>query len=296
MSYNLNTNESSKLLYISSSKIPEQLKKNTLNTYFTIQLASPIIANDKEHILMSLYSASLPMSFYNIKSNENRFYITANFIDNSTYTAEIFIDPGNYNINQIYSAIKSKLAQVQLPTIGNMDVITFTYIPQLNKTSIIVNTNTYNIISVTINWELSTISKILGFTNLNQTINLNNLIISPNMILLYDIFSIFIKTNIGITNNYDQNGDFTDILERIPVVDPYKVKFFEPPAQQHKTLIKSKAVSIFDVKITDQDDNLIDFNGLPFELVFKFDIVKDLERGENLNLRELFQDIIDENN
>jgi hypothetical protein len=287
MVYNINTSAGSKLIYISSKNIPqEQFKNPSLNTSFTVQLTTPINAYDTEHILVSLYSASIPMSFYNLRASETKIKVGV-IIDSVEYIETFTLDPGNYTIKQVYSSINNLLNTINAEI---SKYLIFELVGQLNKTKITLLNNTIGFTQIKFYFNESTISQILGFNNILYTLDINHYIIGPKMILLFDAFSIYLRTSLLSLNNYNEKGNFTDILERIPCVDPYKVVYFSPPASQHKLLLNQKAVATFDVSLTFDNNELVDLSGLDWEFSLKFDIVKDLDRGYNIDIRQNLED------
>lgn len=290
MVYSVNTSAGSKLIYISSKNIPQGQFKTNLNTSFTIYLNNAINAFDTEHILVSLYSASIPMSFYNIRNSETLLKIGV-VIDSVETITSINITSGNYNIKQLYTALLGVIDGI------NSEIskyLVFELIGQLNKTKISLLNNPIGLSQIKFYFNDSSITETLGFNNELYILDVNHYIIGPKMILLYDAFSIYLRTNFKSLNNYNEKGQFCDILERIPTVDPYKVRFFTAPPTQHKLLLNQKIISSFDISLTYENGELVDLNGLNWECCLKVDIIKDLDRGFNFDILDKMNQI-DEN-
>lgn len=282
MVYSINTSAGSKLIYISSKNIPPGQFKTNLKTSFTVQLNNAITAFDTEHLFVSLYSASIPMSFYNIRTSET--LLKVGVVINSIETIhDLSVSVGNYNIKQLYIALLNLF-----DTTINLDIskyLNFELVGQLNKTKITLINNTIGLSRINFYFNESTITQTLGFDNQLYQLDINHFIIGPKMILLFDAFSIYLRTNFQSLNNYNERGQFSDVLERIPTVDPYKVRFFTAPPTQHKLMLSQKSISSFDLFLTYDNSELVDLNGLDWECCLKVDIIKDLDRGYNIDLR-----------
>ena len=96
---------------------------------------------DGNYIYLSVQYANIPYSFYNINLTNNILYYTLNSVN---YT--IAITPGNYNITQLITFLKS-----------NMSGFTITYNSMTNKITFSHSTYNFSFLST------STCNEILGF-------------------------------------------------------------------------------------------------------------------------------------
>lgn len=280
--YLQNNSIGSKLLFINSEKIPSNQFKSATKTYFTIELDHPIECNEEEFILLSLYSCSIPNTWYSTRETENRLMITV--IDGLLeYHYDIVITPGNYTIKQIYSEI---ISQLTILNTQFSSILSFSYVPQTNRTMVTFTSSDYAD-SVILKFSSSSMAKTLGFTNQDVTLSGSQSITSPNMIMIYDIYSVFLRTNFG-TQSYNELGRITNILERIPVSNQNSVTYYQAGIMQHKTILSQKSIKSFDLYLTTHDElEMLDLNGMPFELCLKFDIVHGLDRAETVDYRQI---------
>ena len=121
MSYNLESNAPpSKIIFMNSKDATTYTmfdKNRPLTTDYIFDFNTAIMIPENIDTLVSLESASVPYSFYNIKRNVNDimdFNIQQNTVilgDTLTggYTGFIQLPEGNYTINQLYDAIKELL-------------------------------------------------------------------------------------------------------------------------------------------------------------------------------------------
>jgi len=112
----------SRVLYINSKDATITYNNNSSDFDFTLE--EPIVVPEHHSILMSVYSAEIPYSFYNFREgiNDRIDYFVSPFGVPATYTAGgvldiaapgggfITIEPGNYNAVQLANKLTSKLA------------------------------------------------------------------------------------------------------------------------------------------------------------------------------------------
>ena len=117
MSYNLSSNEqSSKMLYLDSADATVYLEKQTntnsktfnqpLATNFLFTLKEKIIVPDHIDCLVSLHSATIPYSFYNVRAGINdRIPFEITFDNGDFITFRVTLDDGNYDVYNLASSI-----------------------------------------------------------------------------------------------------------------------------------------------------------------------------------------------
>lgn len=281
MPYSLNTSISSKLLFINSSKIPTNQFRNGSKTAFTVMLDDPIACNEGEHILMSLYSCSIPNTMYSTRASETSFTFTIhNGMLINTFTVNIL--PGNYSVKQVYNAINAKMAEISV----DFQCLTFSYLPQYNKTMLAFKSN-LNVDRIDVDFSKSSLGPTLGWGSEVITLLDGQSVVSPNMVQIYDQYSIFLRTSLE-TQSYNEQGRVSNILERIPISSQNSVTFFQAGITQHKTLLSTKSIKSFDIFLTTHDEaEVVDLNGCPFELCLKFDIIAGLGRADVVDFRDL---------
>lgn len=277
MSYILDTSNQSKMIFIKTRNLPDSFKIQG-NTYFRVQLNNSIACNDNEYLLISLYSASIPCSFYNITSNETRFYLDS---------TELNIPTGNYNIRSLITAIHNVLT----PIVGNE--ITLTWNSITNKiTTTIGSVVGYSTLT------FDTIAQSLGYTT-GSSINLTtpNSSVAPNVVNIIDDYSLYLRTDLQLTNAVNEVGNFSDILERIPIKTSNSVVYYESPPNQHKNLLTIKSINDFTIALTyDVSNDYVDLNGCDWELSLLVQTVKGLVRDVTIpDLRDLAETKVSSN-
>jgi hypothetical protein len=252
--YLLDTSNNSTLLFIKSRNLPASAFLNApLNTYYRVQLANTVSCLAGESLLLSLYSASIPCSFYNITNDENTFTL------GGTPTT---IPAGNYNVRTLMSALETAVAG-----------LTCSYNSTTNKMTMSYPSGPALI--------LTTIAQSCGFTS-GTTIT--GTMTAPNVVNIIDDYSLYLRTNLNLTNARDEQGNYSDILERIPIKASGSVVYYESPPNQHKNLLSVKSISEFTISLTyDSGNEYVDLNGCDWEIAL---LVQTKDRGNDMpNLR-----------
>lgn len=205
---------------------------------------------DGFHIYLSLHSALIPYSFYNINSTNN----TLDYIkDGISYS--LTITEGNYNINQLVAYLTTNIT--------DMAIIYNSITNKLNFES----STSFSFLSS------STCFSILGFKTATEYSSTNNSLTSVNCVNVNQIKSINVVTNLS---TYNINKSFLNnlsILSCIPVnKPPYSIIEYENKNNYRCNLFMNKLQEI-KIKLVDEYENLIDLNGCHFSVVLQLDVV-----------------------
>jgi len=200
------------------------------------------------YLYLSVVSVTIPYSFYNINSYNNYFsYNLDNEINN------VVISVGNYNINQLVSELKNQMKHIVITYNSITNKLTFSH----NNSDFILY--------------YSKLLGILGFNNINLT-SVNRQITSHNCINLNYIRCINIDSNICTYNINRSLQNNSSILCSIPVnTTPYSLIQYYNYNNFRSNLFKNNLDCIF-IRLVDNDDNIIDLNGLNFNLTIQLDV------------------------
>jgi hypothetical protein len=192
--------------------------------------------------------AQLPGSYYNINHSNNKLVYK---IDGSLYQT-VYLEPSNYNINTLITHIKS-LIEV------DFDI---TYSVSSNKLTIVNGT----LIDFVIN-ESSTCHELLGFSITNHE-SVDGVLISDNVVNLFLIRTLQICSDNFILNNIDSfNPNNSNILASIPVSSSFNsIISYNNPHDVHSEINNTRNLTNLHVKITDQDANEIELNGVHWSI------------------------------
>ena len=103
------------------------------------------------------------------------------------------------------------------------------------------------------------------------------------------IRSLFIRTNLSTTSVLDSHigGGFSDILTRVPInAEPGGIITIKPvDGDVHKLLLKVKAITDVAITLTNQQNQVINLNGLTFDISLKLEFIADRELKPGPNRR-----------
>tara|TARA_R100001163_G_scaffold11166_3_gene10230 strand:+ start:9831 stop:10880 length:1050 start_codon:yes stop_codon:yes gene_type:complete len=238
------------------------------NSHFRVDLTNPIIIEKgyEGHIIVS--SAEIPYSFYNVSADVNNNTIIYNDGTEKTYT----IPSKNYDINELISTLTN---DTNFPFTATFD----------RPTMKITLENTSGG-SITINWSNSgtTAEKLLGFSGTADDVVANGATTTSDFVVnLCSVHSIFVKSNIATGNVQSTRAGNSSTLQKISVdVNGFNMIYLNQDDFRTSTITQTPVIDFIEFRITDQNDNLIQFNNVNFELSFIINTYKIyVENNEN---------------
>ena len=203
------------------------------------------------HIHLSVANAVIPISYYNINNSNNiiQYGITGN---STVYTVTIPV--GNYNVLQLRDYLNTAMPNIVVAYNTLTNKYTFTH-----------STTDFTIFST------STSQVLLGLNIYDKT-SISKVLVSDNCIDMSPIKSLLIKTRLQTGNMNRMYPQSTNILCAIPV----NAGKFENLQYDNKSNYKSNlymnVLNEIMIKITDQDNNVIDFNGCNWFITLQIDV------------------------
>jgi hypothetical protein len=227
-----------------------------MKSFIEYNIPDMIVHDDScQYILFSIPYAIIPVSYYTVNQYNNSLSILENNVT-TTYS----FPHGNYNVST-FSQEFTKLLGSQWSVILN----------QFN--SVLTITNTLN--AFTIYKSNSTISSILGF-NLDissAVVSSVNTLVMPRCCNFLSLSRICIRCPQLLSgNNMVGTSNASDLIISIPNNAKPNGQIYYQNQTQIKSLYRGSNLSRFTVALTDDDGNLIDFNGIPSFFVLQFDI------------------------
>lgn len=289
MPYSLTTDSTtSKILHIRSEDADDYVDQE-LTTGFSITFNEVIRCEDDELMLISLNTAEIPYSFYNIDYKNKYLNIIESQIDDTNiFNIQIIIPESNYNAYEFCTVLQSLLNSNSQHNI----IYTITYDKKTNKFTYLINKNNHKVI---FNFSNDSPYLQLGF-NKNSSITLvhNTSLLCTNSIQMFDIHALYIRTNF-ITNNLNSTTKgYTNILQKIPITTGPNSIIYHLPINSHDNLIDIKTFNNINIRLTDEQDRLIDLQGLHFEISILCKFIKNIKYIPVNRLEEIYN--IDENN
>lgn len=223
---------------------------NNSRSHCVFDLPSVIVPK-QHHIHISVINATIPYSFYNINDSNNTLVYTVD----ATSTYHLDIPLGNYNAYQLSKVLRDE-----------MDDFNCTYDTITNKYTFTHDTLDFSFDAS------SSILKTIGFTE-GVHISSGNVLISNICSNLQRIQCIHIQSNFltGNINSYDVFAQNT--LCTIPVNTAPNSNIVYHNDNKFITNLYSNILNNIEIKLVDQDNNILELNGLDWSITLQLDIV-----------------------
>lgn len=273
MSYILSANTPPPLVIHLDSRTGQQLQSG-LTTNFLYSLKEPVIVPDHMNLLLSLQTATIPYSFYNVGNHNNIFKFEISGVTSLTF--DLPLVNGNYSANGLLNLLKT-----HLQTDASITTAIITYSRETLKFSFSYDGSATSV-------------KILGTSTARELIGLKEGtdivfttypaagFLSPNAIDLNDsIHGLYIRQNLATKGTLDtEQGTFSNILARIPITTNAGGIIFYNPSNIHETMISVPMIQTIGIRLTDDKHRSIDLNGLNFQISLKVAYIhKEVLRG-----------------
>lgn len=295
MSYVIpNNSKSSIILYLDSRDATSYLatkletdsdgndREVNLNSYFQYVLTENIEVPLNQRALVSLQSATIPYSFYNIRAGVNDtliYEITDTVNDNSTGGQTITLRSGNYTAYSLADEIKNVINNT--PAVGGVEY-DFGMLYDSDKNKYLYSiTNKTNSDQLRIDFffanSIQSCNVEMGFAPLNHKIFSDtdeSLRFSQNVIDINgSIHGVYIRSNLVSKGTLDsQNGTLSNILARLPInVQSGGIIFGDH--NHHKSIVDLKYINTITIRLTDERNRILDLNGLHFQVAIQIDFL-----------------------
>tara|TARA_R110000823_G_scaffold106694_1_gene225340 strand:- start:385 stop:1422 length:1038 start_codon:yes stop_codon:yes gene_type:complete len=308
----------SKVLYLDSKFATTRLSKNSqgdlISTDYIYNLKEPLICPDNMKILISLYNATIPFSFYNLREQINdRFYLSYSTNSGVSYTSLYAqFNTGNYNAFDLIDEFKrifggglsKKTSDDSLDTELSKTKITFTLSYDRKRLKynfgwniVVDGGSTITDIRIDSNEDSRPIRGMFGLVDVVGGVPMPKLVLattekyeSPNAVDLNDnIHGLYIRQNISSKGTLDnESGTFSNILARIPITtNAGGIIFHKPNEATHQNLVGLHAIDSVGCKLTDDSNRAIDLNGLDWQCSFLIQFVRNIPLLKEVSRNEL---------
>jgi len=267
---------------------------NPLTTNYTYTLVEGLPIPDSKMCEISLYTATIPFSFYNVRPNINdkftiKIVLNNGDAPNTTHEETFTILAGNYSATALKNQFTTLQKLATNDNIKNLD-FTITYQREYIKFNLAMNKDIGNLLSLEVRFD--NCASMFGFRKDNifhsfVGANTSRVLNSEICVDISDsIHGLYIRQNLASKSTLDNEaGTFSNILTRIPInTNPGGIIFHTPANSTHRALTSIQAIQTIGIKLTDDRNRSIDLNGLHFQislmitLVDKVDIVPELTK------------------
>tara|TARA_R110002126_G_scaffold48116_4_gene134264 strand:+ start:295 stop:1248 length:954 start_codon:yes stop_codon:yes gene_type:complete len=290
MSYIIDTNtDSSKIIHLNTADATTYLDNN-LTTYCQFNLDTPIIIDKQHSALISLNSAIIPYSMYNIREQIND-TIPYRVVSNPNEYFYFVIPKGNYTITTLATQVVALLDGLEHTSSSysitfDRKTMKYTFTTQTQEIFFDFSLRT-DTAHIELGFKTNEISPITGIGS-----GVNSLQSSNVCDVNGSIHSLFIRTNLTSKSSIDsQTKSFSTILGKIPIDNNFgSILFFNPRDNTQKILLDTHIINIITIRITDELNRNVDLNGLHCNMSILIDIVnkKDFLKVENRRTKEEF--------
>lgn len=281
--------ESQKLVHIRSQDLPITAFINpNLTTDFYVELNTPFEAYQGESIVISLHSASIPMTFYNVDASSNH----VQFYENGVLITTITIPVGNYSLKSLGTTVASLMTTAS--TSGT--IYASTYGSLRNSLTFASGAgSTITTFSLAFNVVDGAYTQ-LGFNNASINVSTTAVggvcsLTSVNACSLIKYFSVYILCDAILGTALNTFGNTSQVLERIGLSSANTLLYYRPTTTQQKFLIKDKYLRRLRITMLFDEDSPVDLNGQHIELSLQIGVVKTPERIIPDNSKPEYQDL-----
>lgn len=270
MSYSLQTNTPPPVIIHLDSRFATQYLETDTNgkpksTNFIYTLKEPMNVPDHMNLLVSLHTATIPYTFYNVRSGVNN--VISFVADGTPY--EIQLDEGNYSATGLASILKTNLDAVSGLT------ATIDYSRESMKFG-------FTLTGITsFKFDMSSTpnngAELIGMYESDElVIPMDTKTLTPKAIDLNDsIHGLYIRQNIATKGSLDnESGVFTNILARLPITtNAGGIIFFHPSSGDHETMVSVPVINTIGIRLTDDRNRAIDLNGHHFQMSIRISYI-----------------------
>jgi hypothetical protein len=225
------------------------------NSAMTINLKAGLNLHSGEKFRLKLDTCEIPHTFYNVSKNvfNDQIFLDGSFVQ--------LIPEGNYSVYDMIDYLTG--------------ISTFPYsctYDEISAKFTLTNTDsTLHVINFT-----DGLAKLLGFKFEDRTINAGSSLTSFNTVNFQSIHSLFVHSSLSSSNVISTiNNSYENIVGKIPVNRvAYQILSYDPSYSKFDILLDNKNISTFDISIKDQNNNLVQFNGVNFEISLLLEIYR----------------------
>ncbi len=238
---------SSNIIHIRS----KETNFETLNSDFSFNLKSAIEIGKNQEAHITVISAEIPYSFYNISSDLLNNTLVYNTNNTLTFTNQ------DYNITQLVKYFNDDTNFSAL--------FSTTYNAQKNKITFTNVTGS----TQTINFSSSTINKVIGWNEIQSDIDLaaSGTTESVNVCNLATVHSIMVRSNLSDANTQSSRNGNSSILQKISIdMNSNFLIYLNNSDYRTTSIITSTTIDYISMNFTNQDDKILNLNGVNFEI------------------------------
>ena len=228
------------------------------------------------HTEISVLSAEIPVSFYNINATNNAF----KYIYNGTSVLGTTIAIGNYNATTLITAINAAIL-----AFWGSPVVTLSISKLTGKFSFTIPSG----LSFTYSGAISTTNTLLGFLNVSYTSSGTNLT-APHPANLLGAKRISICSDLLAIYSYSSlTNNLGNTLTTIEIDQPAFGLLLYKNTTNIRSKLRVTTLDIFDIELRDELGNLLDFNNCDWSITLVLDILRKVEDTADITFSSVLE-------
>jgi len=227
------------------------------NTHFDVNLINAISIIESEEVHISIMSAEIPYSFYNVSTELQNNKLVYDDTQTLTFTSQ------DYDIDDLVAFFEADTAFKA--------IFDTTYNTQTNKISFKNKTG----VSHKINLSLSNVNKEIGFSEIDtdRTITAGSTLTSDYVCNLATVHSIFIKSSLSTANVLSTRAGNSTTLQKISVdTNSLGIIYMNQADFRQVTVSQVPVIDHITFSITDQNNRLLQLNNVNYEFSILFEV------------------------
>tara|TARA_Y100001963_G_C6772521_1_gene445666 strand:+ start:1231 stop:2151 length:921 start_codon:yes stop_codon:yes gene_type:complete len=259
------------ILHLDSRFATQYLEQDSngrnLTTNYIYTMKEPIVVPDHMNVLVSLHTATIPYSFYNVREGVND---TIKYRFNGGAVNDLVLPAGNYSANRLATLMKTAFED------GTGLTANITYSRESLKFTFTITGGSQFSFDFR-GGGLRNGEELIGMDDeVETTIPIGVATKSTKAIDLNDsIHGLYIRQNIATKGTLDnESGVFTNILARLPITtNAGGIIFYTPSSNDHETMVSVPTIQTIGIKLSDDRNRSIDLNGLHFQMSIKISYI-----------------------
>jgi len=230
---------------------------------------------------ISVVNAQFPVSFYTINDVNNSFVLVLPDLFNTPFT--ITIPNGNYNATSLISALIPAFASLSIP---------FTMAITINKLTGKLTFSAPTDPTFAFQSSSTDMTTILGVVGWENQVSVNGSFTASYPLNLLGIKVISVKSSILAISAYtSETLGFSNTLSTIPIdVASFNMVSYVSNNDLDKHILRTKHIDAIDISLTDENENLIDFNNIDWTLTLCLSIEREDILIHNKDLHQVVRD------
>ena len=276
--------QASKVMYLDSR---DDVSPGGAGSEFSVVFEDTMTTREDEGVLVSLLSATIPYSFYNIRAgvNDALLFVEATLDGATQHVHTVALPPGNYTATTLRTTLADLATAACAAGLNTVIAIDYDRVQQKFKFSTATADRRVTLRFLSI---VNPMHTELGFTGTSDSeFTSSTALTSHNVVDINgSIHAVHIRTDLPTLAVYDSlSGKASDILAKVTLnTNPGGIIFHEPRDTKHECLLRSSAIKSLKIKLTDERDRLLSLNGLHFQVgvLFRFVSLKKADPLEDL--------------